>query len=79
MEKRYVIKNNLPLRYMQPRQYFATKEEAKKSFLFTYEVLSSMHTCKMFIRDERQKPLRGSMQIEIDGFFYYIELYKEQK
>ena len=37
-----------------------------------------MHTCKMFIRDERQKPLRGSMQIEIDGFYYYIELYKEK-
>jgi len=26
----------------------------------------------------RNNPLRGTIQVEIDGFYYYVELYKEQ-
>lgn len=25
----------------------------------------------------RNNPLRGTIQVEIDGFYYYVELYKE--
>lgn len=73
----YTIKHNLPNGYMQHEQTFGNKRDAKRDFMNTFEVFSSLHDCKLFIRDEAGKPLRGSIRIDIGGFYYYVELYKQ--
>ena len=74
---KYIIKNNLPTEHLNHIQHFGSKAEAKKSFLFTFEVFSALHPCKIFLRDEKGMNLRGTIKVEIDGFYYYVELYKE--
>ena len=74
---KYIIKNNLPTEHLKHVQNFGSKEDAKKSFLFTFQVFSALHPCKMVLRDEKGMNLRGTIQIELNGFFYYVELYKE--
>ena len=41
-------------------------------FLYAQQRMST----KIFFRTE---PLRGRIQVEIDGFFYYVELYKSEE
>ena len=73
---KYIIKNNLPTDHLKHVQEFGGKKEAKESFIYTYQVFSALHPCKMYIRDEKGMTLRGTIQIEIGGFFYYVELFK---
>ena len=74
----YIIKNNLPTEHLAKVQGFESKSEAKESFINTYSIFSALHPCKMFIRDERDMVLRGTIQVEIDGFYYYFELYENR-
>lgn len=72
----YTIKSNVP----DCHEPFHTKsvERAREKFLDICKALSAKYPCKMFLRDTGIKPLRGQIQVEIDGFFYYVELYINQ-
>ena len=80
MEK-YVIKNNLPdcgeRDYIQVKyKRHIDRYDARKAFFEISESLSYMYSTKITFRNKRNKPLRGTIQVEIDGFYYYVELYK---
>lgn len=82
---KYVIKNNLPeeesdlllKRYGSlSDMYTAT---ARNMFMKVLEYFRNRPGIKIIFvwyRDEKRKPLRGSIQVEIDGFYYYVELFK---
>jgi hypothetical protein len=72
----YTIKSNVPNHFHGP--IHTHKERAKEIFLNICKELSAKYPCKMFLRDTNEKPLRGQIQVEIDGFFYYVELYIKQ-
>ena len=71
---KYIIKNNLPFDFPT---LLAWKDEraARAYFLDTAKTLAKNYQTKVVFRTE---PLRGTIQVEIDGFYYYVELYKEQ-
>lgn len=73
----YVIKDNLPDCIIQPTGRF-TRQNALRHFLGLVSHLSENgYWFKVCLRDEKEKPLRGTIQVEISGFYHYVELYKE--
>lgn len=72
---KYVIKNNLPEKDGAcPNFKFESAKEARKRFM---EIAKNLAVDDMIKVTFRSKPLRGTIQVEIDGFYYYVELYKE--
>lgn len=70
---KYIIKNNLPTESDHTPDVWQTEEEAMIVFGNTVGILRAKYPTKVVFRN---KPLRGTIQVEIDGFFYYVELYK---
>ena len=70
---KYIIKSNVPSGKITKAEHDNAKE-AKRHFLDIVSLLSKAYPTKVFLRT---KPLRGTIQVEIDGFYYYVELYKE--
>ena len=50
---------------------------ARNTFLRLADHLADWHDTKVIFRNTNGKPLRGTIQVEIDGFYYYVELYTE--
>ena len=73
----YIIKNNLPETCSIKQYEGLTRDDAMKHFMFIIDLLSGRFTIKVFFRNEKYKFLRGTIKVEIDGFYYYVELYKE--
>ena len=76
---KYIIKNNLPTETDRTPLVLNTAQAARKEFLRIVDQLSAKYQTKVFYRNVKSKPLRGQIQAEIDGFYYYVELYKEQQ
>lgn len=73
----YIIKDNLPDGIINKTSGF-TRRNALKHFLGLVNFLNdNSYWLKVYLRDEKEKPLRGQIKVEIDGFYYYVELYKE--
>ena len=72
---KYIIKNNLPTESDHTPDVWSSAKEARKEFVEITEILSAKYPTKVFLRT---KPLRGTIQVEINSFYYYVELYKEQ-
>lgn len=72
---RYIIKNNLPTELGLSTRRWKTEVAAREDFMAIVEMLSRIHHTKVVLRT---KHLRGTIQVEIDGFYYYVELYKEK-
>lgn len=72
---KYVIKNNLPKGNGHTQDEFTSAKMARKAFLRMAEELADRWYIKV---SYREKPLRGTIQVEIDGFYYYVELYTEE-
>lgn len=71
---KYVIKNNLPDGIIEPTGEF-TRRNAVNHFICLVNFLTQNgYEIKTFLRNERNKPLRGTIRIEVDKFYYYIEL-----
>lgn len=74
----YVIKNNLPDGIIKPTGEF-TRRNAMKHFIGLVNYLNdNSYWFKVLLRDEKGKPLRGQIKVEVDGFYYYIELYEDK-
>ena len=83
---KYIIKNNLPdeIHNALERRYgtFVNMGTSTARNMFLKTVYFLNNYTEAFIvdinyRSEKRKPLRGTIQVEIDGFYYYVELYKE--
>ena len=73
----YIIKNNLPADLFQQEE-LKTRDDALREFHSLCKTLYTKYQTTIFLRDEEEKDLRGSIRVDIDGFFYYVELYKEK-
>lgn len=73
---KYVIKNNLPKKIITETGDM-NKREAAHFFLGLVNHLNTNdYKISVMFRNEKGKDLRGTISVEIDGFFYYVELYK---
>ena len=77
MEK-YSFRNNLPSGIINPVGNMNRKNAAQHFIGLVNHLSTNNYPTKVVLRNERNKPLRGTIQVEIDGFFYYIELYKTE-
>lgn len=76
----YVIKSNLPTEASGCKvDRFKSREEAVAGFLDNYQKLSKQYETEMHLRNENFSDARGTIQVLVDGFFHYVELYKEKK
>jgi len=76
----YVIKSNLPTEtdgFKVDR--WKSREEAVEAFLEDYQRLSKQYETEMHLRNENFSDARGTIQVLVDGFFHYVELFKEKK
>ena len=71
---KYVIKNNLPKGDGHTQDEFTSAKQVRKAFFAISAELADRWYIKV---SYREKPLRGTIQVEIDGFYYYVELYTE--
>lgn len=73
---KYIVKHNIPnIPYKNVSEY-DIKEEAM--FTFDHIRIKCMgrgYSVKCFIRDDKNKPLRATLNVEVDNFTYYTELY----
>ena len=75
----YDLKNNVPLCDWRLYNWRGLSKNAAKRIFFNLVRHLSMtrnHPCKIFFREERDKPMRGRCQVNIGEFFYYVELFK---
>ena len=71
---KYIIKNNLPDGIIEQTGEF-TRRNAVNHFICLVNFLTQNgYEIKTFLRNERNKPLRGTIRVEVDKFYYYIEL-----
>ena len=71
---KYIIKHNIPSCPLDAKVEWKTKKAAKDDFMEIADIASAHYPTKVIFRNN---PLRGTFQIEVDGFYYYVELYKE--
>ena len=82
---KHIIKNNLPEDHssLLERKYGSLEgiytSTARNMFLTVLEYLRNIPkviVVSVSYRDEKGKPLRGTIIVDIDGFYYYVELFK---
>ena len=74
MEK-YIFKHNLPKGIINPVEGKFSRFNASHYFMGLVSHLNNNgYPTKHYLRNERNKPLRGTIKVEVDGFYYYVEL-----
>ena len=74
----YVIKDNLPDGIIKPTGRFSNRTVVALYFSGLYNhLITNFYSATIFLRNESDKELRGTIKVEIDGFYYYIEVFKE--
>ena len=72
--RKYIIKNNLPDGIIKPTGEF-TRRNALEHFIgLVHFIQQEGYYFKVFLRDNHKKPLRGTIKVEVDGFYCYVEL-----
>ena len=74
--KNFIVKHNIPNIPYENLLRYESKEEA----LFTFDhirikCMGRGFSVKCFIRDDKNKPLRATLHVEVDNFTYYAELF----
>lgn len=73
----YIIKNNLP----KARKHLSehpTRDDAVKTFWRIYSWVKKSYPTSITLRNDIDKDARGTIKTEIDGFYYYVELFKNE-
>lgn len=70
----YIIKNNLPDGSITPTGVFKRRNAVQHFINLINYLTINDYKIKTFLRNERNKPLRGTIRVEVDGFYYYVEL-----
>lgn len=72
---KYVIKDNLPKGIINPTGEF-TRKNAVEYFINLINYLNTNgYEIKTYLRNEAKNPLRGTIKVLVDGFYYYVELF----
>ena len=72
---KYIIKNNLPDGIINPIFGSFTRRNASLYFMgLVSHLTNNGYSINHYLRNEQNKPLRGTIRVEVDGFYYYIEL-----
>ena len=69
---KYIIKNNLPTIPWRMSVMTDGKRATDEFMRWVVSLSAAHYAIKVFFRTE---PLRGRIQVEIDGFYYYVELF----
>jgi len=77
MEK-YIVKHNIP--HMPYGKEVKFNKMSKQDALFRFHQIEKFcmragFPTKSFVRETQNKPLRATLQVEVDNFTYYAELY----
>ena len=72
---KYIIKNNLPTIPWRTSVMMDAKRATDEFMRWVIDLSAAHHAVKVFFRTE---PLRGRIRVEIDGFYYYVELYEKE-
>lgn len=71
---KYEIKCNAP--HFECHRLYSQDSTAKRGFFsLQHKFEAHGYDVKTFFRSS---PLRGQIQVEIDGFYYYVELFKSK-
>ena len=74
MEK-YVFKHNLPNGIINPVSGSFSRFNASHYFMgLVSHLMNNGYSVKHYLRNEKEKPLRGTIKVDVDGFYHYIEL-----
>ena len=72
---KYIIKNNLPDGIINPIFGSFTRQNASLYFMgLVSHLTNNGYSINHYLRNEQNNPLRGTIRVEVDGFYYYIEL-----
>lgn len=75
----YIIKDNLPAGIINPTGIFSSRLDAHEHFIGLYHhFVINGYNVKVFLRNISDMPLRGQIRVEVDGFYYYVELFIKQ-
>ena len=72
---KYVIKNNLPDGIIEPTGEFTGFNAINHFMGLVSFFINNGYETTHFLRNEANKPLRGSIEVCVDGFYYYVELF----
>lgn len=77
MKCTYHLKCNVP--EFEVHKGYNESEDGKKLAISDFQSLQRQFAAKGYklMVCFTNKPLRGTIQVEVDGFYYYLELYKE--
>lgn len=75
---KYIIKDNLPIG-KRHEEIWKKESSAKSAFLAMAGQLAERYSVKTYFRNRSGKDLRGTIQVDIDGFYYYVELFRDNK
>lgn len=75
---KYIIKDNLPVG-KNHLETWKKEQSAKSAFLAMAGQLAERYSVKTYFRNMPGKDLRGTIRVEIDGFYYYVELFRDNK
>ena len=75
---KYIIKHNIPdLPCNGSWVHFNKKSALDKFKEIEAECMDKGYTIKSFLRKDKNKPLRATLQVEVDNFTYYAELFAQ--
>lgn len=72
--ERYVIKNNLPDGIIKPTGEFTAFAAIQHFMGLVSFFINNGYETTHYLRNEVNKPLRGTIEVSVDGFYYYVEL-----
>lgn len=77
---KYIVKHNIP--HLPFKSEVVFPELSKQDAMFRFSQLEKFcvragYPVKSFLRETKNKPLRATLQVEVDGFVYYAELFAQ--
>jgi len=75
----YIVKHNIP-HFPLKETRFAEKEKEDAITVFRFLenlAIKAGYPVKSILRESENKPLRATLQVEVDNFMYYAELYAQ--
>ncbi len=70
----YIIKNNLPEGIIKPTCEFSADDAIKHFMGLVSFFMNNGYYTSHSLRNDGIKPLRGTIEVCVDGFYYYVEL-----
>lgn len=73
-KERYIIKHNLPEGIIKPTGEFTAYAAVQHFMGLVSFFINNGYETTHYLRNEANKPLRGTIEVEVDKFYYYVEL-----